>query len=388
MGGWRIGVMLGLALVSAGCQADRTGDRRDGGSADAAGRDASGFADAGCAPVDERCDGVDDDCDGRVDEGLTRACGRTMGLCAEGTETCVDGAFGACEGATGPTDEACDGALDEDCDGSVDEGCECTDGETRPCGEDAGRCTPGTQRCVGGAFDTCDGVAPRDEVCDGIDDDCDERVDEGVLSALFVDADGDGHGDPDAPMAGCPSDEGLSALDDDCDDGDEDRHPGVAEACDGVDQDCDGSIDETDASAPEDICPCAWAERMGHAYLFCRGAFDWAAGRARCLALGYDYVRIDDAAEDAFVFAEAEATGPPQDWWIGLNDRGAEGTFVWADGTALGAGYAGWNTDQPDDGGAAGSSEDCVELNHPAGGAWNDLSCDVGYPSIVCEAAP
>jgi hypothetical protein len=82
------------------------------------------------------------------------------------------------------------------------------------------------------------------EVCDGVDNDCDGEVDEGVTDAWYADVDGDGYGDPDAVTEACdqPADHVGSASD--CDDGDPDIHPAASERCDGVDNDCDGSIDE------------------------------------------------------------------------------------------------------------------------------------------------
>ena len=62
-----------------------------------------------------------------------------------------------------------------------------------------------------------------DEVCDGLDNDCDDVIDEGF------DADGDGY----------------KTCDDDCDDLDPEIHPGVDEVCDdGLDNNCDGSVNE------------------------------------------------------------------------------------------------------------------------------------------------
>jgi hypothetical protein len=62
----------------------------------------------------------------------------------------------------------------------------------------------------------------------------------------YLDADGDGHGDPAAPYSGaeCPPPSGYVEDDADCDDDPDgcgaDCHPGAPELCDGLDNDCDG----------------------------------------------------------------------------------------------------------------------------------------------------
>ncbi|MFZ5475925.1 MAG: MopE-related protein [Myxococcota bacterium] len=81
------------------------------------------------------------------------------------------------------------------------------------------------------------------EECDGVDDDCDEEVDEGVTIELYGDSDGDGYGAGEA-VSGCTGSSGYVEVAGDCDDGDAAVSPAAAEVCNEVDDDCDGQTDE------------------------------------------------------------------------------------------------------------------------------------------------
>lgn len=82
------------------------------------------------------------------------------------------------------------------------------------------------------------------EVCDGVDNDCDMSVDEGVLNMYYKDHDGDTYGDPNVFTQACSAPQGYVENDDDCDDDNANAFPGNPEVCDGVDNNCNNSIDE------------------------------------------------------------------------------------------------------------------------------------------------
>ncbi len=84
-----------------------------------------------------------------------------------------------------------------------------------------------------------------EEICDGIDNDCDGEIDEGVLLTWYSDTDGDGFGDPSAITEACEPGPGVSSNNNDCDDSNVEVFPGATEWCNGIDDNCDGAIDET-----------------------------------------------------------------------------------------------------------------------------------------------
>jgi len=120
------------------------------------------------------------------------------------------------------------------------------------CGEDA-TLTEDTSDCN----DSDGAVHPgSDEVCDGIDNDCDDDIDldDGSLTdsfVAFVDADDDGYGQTGSDTVVCVLEVGMVTVDGDCDDDDVLINPGSDEICDGIDNDCDDAIDDHDDSVTD-----------------------------------------------------------------------------------------------------------------------------------------
>ena len=104
---------------------------------------------------------------------------------------------------------------------------------------------PGMVIAGGDCDDTNPNIFPGNtEICDGLDNDCDGQVDEGVSTTYYADTDGDGFGDINNSMVACTAPTGYVNNNADCDDNDANNYPGNTEVCDGQDNDCDGLIDE------------------------------------------------------------------------------------------------------------------------------------------------
>ena len=87
------------------------------------------------------------------------------------------------------------------------------------------------------------------EECDGLDNDCDETVDEGAPddNTFYQDFDGDTFGNFAVSISSCLAPDGYVDNNSDCDDTDEFVNPAADENCnDGIDNDCDGNIDSED----------------------------------------------------------------------------------------------------------------------------------------------
>ncbi len=212
----------------------------------------------------EVCDGIDNDGDGEVDEGLLNTYyidGDGDGYGSDEVEACEtpDGCTdtgGDCNDGD-PTinpdaDEECNG-IDDDCDTVIDEGLTRTyfldtDGDGYGGWSDAiSACSP-PDSYVDNSLD-CDDtssvISPGQfEMCNGVDDDCNGRIDDGVSVMYYPDEDGDGFGvlEDGAPSCGDPS--GHSTVPGDCDDSAADIHPLADEVCNGIDDDCDGVADD------------------------------------------------------------------------------------------------------------------------------------------------
>ena len=222
----------------------------------------------------EVCDYIDNDCNSSIDDNAVDALlwyedGDSDGYGGTATvEACEAPAGytsqgGDCDGFNNTiypgAPEECDG-VDNDCSGVIDDNP--IDGVTWYEDLDSDgfgmdnttvvACTQPTNHVSQGG--DCDGFnntiypgAP--EECDGVDNDCSGVIDDNPIDGVtwYIDADGDGFGDPMITMNACedafPFGYILDSLD--CDDTLASVYPDAVEECNSIDDDCNGTVDDS-----------------------------------------------------------------------------------------------------------------------------------------------
>jgi len=216
---------------------------------------------------------------GDCTDGETQSCydgppeSKNVGACKEGTQLCAGGTWGTCKGQVVPADEVCDDAgLDESCNGTKNEGCACTTGSQQNCyggspgTEEVGPCKGGVQSCIDGVWSECIGQQiDKKELCDGIDNDCNDVLDDvaGLGGVCMT-------GQPGICSPGtlaCKP--GMSELS--CPPNEEP----ATEICDNLDNDCNGMVDESFPGA-DSPCPAS----VGN--VTCSGTFACVNGQKGC----------------------------------------------------------------------------------------------------------
>jgi len=151
----------------------------------------------------EVCDELDNDCDGETDEGLLQTWYLDWDWDGYGDAASP---YEACELPVGYSADATD--------------CDDDDNDTYPGAE---------------------------ELCDGLDNDCDGEIDEELeTTTSYVDADGDGYGDPQSAESTCEGVDDRVSNGEDCDDSSADVYPGAPDVCDGLPNSCEKDWENDD----------------------------------------------------------------------------------------------------------------------------------------------
>jgi len=260
---------------------------------DAVDDDLDGLVNDGC-PADgaaesgaDCADAIDNDTDGDINDGCpVPALPIAQNVCRPGSRTCAQSCtpgntFTQCFNEVGPcTGPDCDGCngLDDDCDNKIDE-----DFIDQDCSTN---CGIGRTVCVAGQIQCNSTAQVGDPTCNGIDDDCDLKFDEDWLCVDTVAPTGNRPttcdpcgirnlpGQPFNPAAICDGTQKCQNGQAICD-----GAPANPESCNCVDDDCDGVVDEDpDPSMSGDqICG-----TTGGTCVSCQCAFGCAQGEFPC----------------------------------------------------------------------------------------------------------
>ena len=127
---------------------------------------------------------------------------------------------------------------------------------------------------------------------------------------------------------------------------------------------------------PADVCKPGWSYFGGICYSTSQTCKNWTEAQNTCQSYSANLIRVRNQEENVYVQHRMNGTKG----WTGLNDRGTEGTFVWADNQTNNFTY--WAKNQPNN----FNNEDCVHtLGVGHSFMWNDVSCETCHNYTCSE---
>ncbi|MFH1767396.1 MAG: putative metal-binding motif-containing protein [Patescibacteria group bacterium] len=242
------------------------------------------------------------------------------------------------------------------------------------------------------------------ENCDGLDNDCNGEVDDGLANCeaevvtdcpeglLFADHDGDGYGDPEEEY--CSVDPPPNNVDTvrnrgDCDDEDASINPLAEEVCDEVDNDCDGFTDSDDEDIVDEV---TWyPDRDSDGYgkdespafepkVSCDQPVGYVESKTDCDNLDY---RVNPAADEVCNDVDDDCDGTvdvdatdAETWYADDDDDGYGDHLTVTVACKAPLGYIAVNTDCNDSDGSIhpGAAEPCNGVDDDCDGSIDENS--------------
>lgn len=157
---------------------------------------------------------------------------------------------------------------------------------------------------------------------------------------------------------------------------------------------CAGNVCQALSGQCTDSADCSCESFAGYDYWFCTTPLSADAAVGFCQSAGMQLVRIDDAAENAWLVTTGTAagvfSGPNGFPLIGAADAEVDGDWAWPDGTVFWSGdsngaavnglYSNWSSQSPSGGGVL----NCAGILDT--GLWQDLGCSSAL-TFICQTS-
>ena len=135
-------------------------------------------------------------------------------------------------------------------------------------------------------------------------------------------------------------------------------------------------IDSKIQEAKEVQCPAGWLKYEGHCYYISGSSSTWSAAEQYCNAKGAHLIKLDNAAESAWIIKQR---GSVLRAWIGLIDPTGKHHWKWVSDQSR-ATYVHWAPGEPNF-----SGHFCAEMYMAShNGKWNNLPCSA-IRQFICE---